>query len=117
MPFDQNSHADLLAVQAWLDHHGLAAANAARLLAGATAAEGVHRLISDLREASALSRLMRTRLHTLHRLLSLEDADDAPFPSMLPLHPADPRVMEICLLADSLAALVEDIGLPPAVAA
>ncbi len=117
MPFDHQSHANLFAVQAWLDEHGTAAANAARLLRGAAAADGVFRLIHDVRHAERFSRLMRTRLEALHRLLSLEDADRDPFPSMLPLHPADPRVLEICLLADNLSSLLSEIAPAQPVAA
>ncbi|MCE6950299.1 hypothetical protein LAZ29_05125 [Cereibacter sphaeroides] len=117
MPFDHHSHARLFAVQAWLDEHGNAAANAARLLRGAAAADGVSRLVDDARQADGLSRLMRARLMALHRLLNLDDADLDGFPSMLPLHPADPRVLEICLLADSLSSLLSEIAPAQPVAA
>ncbi|MFQ6777630.1 hypothetical protein V6Z69_20740 [Cereibacter sphaeroides] len=116
MPFDHQPHSHLYAAQTWLAAHGMSAVNAARLLGGPTAAAGVHRLIDDLRQADSLSRLARLKLAALHRLLTLEGSDQDPLPAMLPLHPGDPRVLDICLLADSLSDLLSEITPKQAVA-
>lgn len=112
MPFDQKYDPHLLAAQMWFAAHLEAAANASGLIAGPSARRSVMRLAEEIREAGTLSRLMRVRLGSLLRTLQLEgeNEDDV---GMLPLHPDDPRVLKICLLTDSLADLLADIGASP----
>ncbi|MEA5159810.1 hypothetical protein U5903_03390 [Cereibacter johrii] len=96
----------------WLSSHGSAAAQAATLLAGEAAGVAVLSLIDDLRRTGRLQRRHHLQLVKLHRVLTLDapelpEEDDIPY---LPIHPDDPRVHDICRLADSLSDLLSEIS-------
>ncbi|MFX0546773.1 hypothetical protein ACEWPL_014620 [Roseovarius sp. S1116L3] len=103
----------LNAVRAFFSKHGEAAQNASLLLGGATAYRRCLRLLSSLRDAPILSRHLKHELVQLHRLLMLDpigDPDALETKLFLEIHPADPIVEDLCMLADQLFDLLEVIG-------
>jgi len=105
----------LAAVRGFVAEHAAALTNASRLLGGEPAARDCVTLIADLAETPHLSRSIRRRLVGLRALLSLEhvgDPDRTETALIAEIDPADPRVDELCLLADRLASLIDGIGAP-----
>lgn len=103
----------LAAVRHHFDEHGSAMVNAAGLIGGPAAARNVVRLLGDLREATHLDRTIKRKLVALHRLLSLDPIGEGEEPDLdlsSLLDPASREVEEICLLADHLFELLEDVG-------
>ena len=93
--------------------HREAMINASALLGGPDASRRCTRLIEELRESPTLSRRLRIALVDLHRLLSLDLVDDFETEEarrFSEIHPSDPRVHELCLLADQLRGLLEAIA-------
>lgn len=92
--------------------HREALLNASRLLGGPKAERRCQRLFQDLRDAATLARRLRAELVDLHRLLTLDKVDDIDTEEcarFAEIHPADPRVHEVCLLADRLHDLLRAI--------
>ena len=102
----------LQACRLFFDHHGAAAINVSNLLGGERARGRCIRFISDLGEANVLTRSLRLSLVGLHKLFTQYDAAD--FDSedywYVDIPPADPRVGDICLLADRLLNLLVAIA-------
>ncbi len=93
--------------------HREALLNASALLGGQGAVRRSVCLLNDLRESRTLSRRLRVGLVDMHRLLSLDlvdDLDTAEACLFAEIHPSDPRVHELCLLADQLRGLLEAIA-------
>lgn len=93
--------------------HGVALANAARLIGGNRAESRVQSLIEEIREGSGgLSIYTRHRIKRLNALLSLDTFDDIEG-DLLDLSCAidlsDPRIHDICLLSEALAELLLQI--------
>lgn len=97
----------------YLMEHAKALANAAGLLGGTSAALGVESLVCEVQsETGRLSLHTRRRLARLHALLSLEQTDDTDLELLdysCAIDPCDPRVHEICMLSEGLAALLHDL--------
>lgn len=107
MAFDFPTTPALAAVRIWLAARGREAAEAAALLGGTQAGRAVHALAGEIAGCAFLTRRHRLRLAALHDLVALETlpgTDD--LPGALPIAPDDPRVPDLCLLADSLGALL-----------
>ncbi len=98
--------------------HGVALTNAAHLLGGRSAVNGVLSLLDELREGSGgMSVHTRRRIERLHALLSLdlrEDAGEDLLDLSCAIDPCDPRVHDICLLSEALGALLRQIARPEA---
>lgn len=102
----------LLPTLNYFEEHGEALHNAAMLIAGAAAGRRVVALLSELQQASRLTRSVTRRLHELHQLISLEvlpHDDSELIDCSLYLDPQSAEVGEICLLADSLGSLLQNI--------
>ena len=100
--------AALVAARRLIDGQVEALAAAAALIAGRREAARVLALAAALGRAPRLTRPLRAEIEWLAALLALElDPGHG-----AGLHPADPRVPEICLLADAVARLVEEIASP-----
>jgi len=110
---DRFAEADLANVQAYLDTHGTALANAAYLLAGGSASRSVFELIDGIKEGLRISKAQVRRLERLHALLFLENVGDpdrietALFAEVIL---GSRAVEKICLLADSLDDLLSSLG-------
>lgn len=94
----------LKACRRFFDQHGIAAVNVSILLGGERAQGQCIRLISDLGEAQALTRSHRLSLINLHKLFTLQDITELDSSDIyyVNIRPDDPRVEDICLLADQL---------------
>ena len=106
---------NLTAARAHFSENGPALCSAAGILAGDAGTASVLRLMSDLRQATALERGLRRRLVNLHRLLSLDPISDGFDQDLSPwtiLDPASPEVEEICLQTDRLYELLKKIDAP-----
>ena len=100
-------------VREYFAEHGTALCNAAKLIGGSAGEASVLRLMSELQEATCLTRTTRRRLVDLHRLLSLDpvvDEEGPDFSFWTLLDPASPEVEELCLLTDGLYDLLIGIG-------
>ena len=107
LPLDPE-RAALLAARSLVGERREALAEAARLIAGRREAARVLALAAALGRAPRLMRPLRAEIERLAALLALElDPGHG-----AGLHPADPRVPEICLLADAVARLIEEIAPP-----
>jgi len=92
--------------------HGTAAVNVSTLLGGDRACRKCLRLISEIGDAQILSRSHRLSLVGLHKLFTQYDAADYDSEDSwyVDIQPDDPRVVEICLLADRLLNLLVAIA-------
>ena len=107
LPLDPE-RAALLAARGLVGERREALAEAARLIAGRREAARVLALAAALGRAPRLTQALRTEIEWLAALLALElDPGHG-----AGLHPADPRVPEICLFADAVARLIEEIAPP-----
>jgi hypothetical protein len=110
---DQKTIDDRLqACRRFFDLHGAAAINISSLLGRERGQGRCIRLISELSEAPKLTRSLRLSLVDLHKLITQYDAPDFDSEDFwyVDLHPADPRVEDICLLADQLFDLLVAIA-------
>ncbi len=110
---DQTTIDDRLkACRQFFDQHGAAATNVSSLLGGERAQGRCIRLISELREANTLTRSLRLSLVGLHKLFIQYDAADFDSEDFwyVDIQPDDPRVEDICLLADRLFNLLVAIA-------
>lgn len=110
---DQTTTDDRLqACRQFFDQHGTAATNVSSLLGGDRAQGRCIRLISELGEANVLTRSLRVSLVGLHKLFTQYDAADFDSEDFwyVDIHPADPRVEDICLLSDQLLDLLVAIA-------
>lgn len=110
---DKNSHQTPLGLaRRFADDHRDPLFNATKILGGPQAEKRCMRLLEDLHEARTLTRRLRVELIDLHRLLVLDRVDDlesVEASCFAELSPADPRVHDICLLADHLHDLLRAI--------
>lgn len=110
---DQNRHQGPLSLALrFAEDHREALLNASELLGGPGAGRRCARLLDDLREATTLTRRLRLGLVDLHRLLVLDRVDDlesVEAKCFAEMSPEDPRVHDICLLADRLHDLLRAI--------
>jgi len=102
----------LKACRQFFHQHGTAAINVSALLGGDRACRKCLRLISEIGEAQLLTRSHRLSLVGLHKLLTQYDAADFDSEDFwyVDIQPDDPRVVEICLLADQLLSLLVAIA-------
>lgn len=95
-------------VRAFLAEHRDALLNASTFLGGKPACRRCLRLLDTMREAPQLTRRLRMELVDLHRFLMGEAAPLGL--SIEPvIDPADPRVCDLCLLADKLHHLLRGL--------
>ncbi len=100
---------DLVAVRKFLIKHGTALAKAAHMLGGTGASGRVFILMTAVKEAQRLTRAQKNQLIDLHRLLTLEHVGD---PERIEtalfseIHPDSSIVNDICVLSESLEALL-----------
>lgn len=105
--------AALARVRRFVVDHGSAILNASMLLGGPGARQRCAKLSQDLREASELTRRLRFELVELHRLLSLDrvgDPDAIETACFVEIDPDDPRVHDLCRLADGVYDLLVSIA-------
>jgi hypothetical protein len=102
----------LKACRKFFHQHGTAAANVSNLLGGKRAQGDCIRLISELGEADTLTRSHGRSLVGLHKLFTQYDAPDFDGYDFwyVDIQPDDPRVEDICLLADQLFSLLVAIA-------
>jgi hypothetical protein len=103
-------------VQLFFSEFGEATQNAILLLGGPNAHRRCLRLFSSLREANSLTRSFKEELVRLHSVLMLDAFDgseDGPFDLFVAIHPSDPIVEDLCLLADGLLDLLQAIDCLP----
>ena len=103
----------LALVRAFAAQHGEALCSASLLLGGPAAERRCLRLLSRLRETHALARPDVLDLIGMHRLLMLEhvgDPDREETARFSQIDPIDPRVHELCLLADRLLDLLQALA-------
>ena len=101
---------DLTDLQRFVLSYREALTNAAALLAGARGVRSVACLAGGLTEGAVPSRRTWAALRDLLGILTLEhvhDPDREECAFFAALDPTDPRVEEICLLTDSLRAVLE----------
>lgn len=94
-----------LPVLAYLAANHEAVWHAARLLGGYEQCRLVDRIVHILQNDRRLTRRVRVMLDQLMDLLTLEPAVEdrcLAFGAFAPIHPADPAVVEICLVTDRL---------------
>ncbi len=103
-------------VRHFFSEFGEATQNAILLLGGSDAHRRCLRLFTALREAKSLTRIHKEELVRLHSVLMLnasDESEDGQFDLFLDIHPSDPMVEDLCLLADRLCNLLQEIdGLP-----
>ncbi len=100
-------------VRAFATEQGEALCCASLLLGGPAAERRCLRLLSRLRETHALARADVLDLIGMHRLLMLEhvgDPDREETARFVEIDPMDPRVHDLCLLADRLLDLLAEIA-------
>ena len=103
----------LALVRAFAAEHGEALCSASLLLGGPAAERRCLRLLARLRDADALARPDVLDLIGIHRLLMLEHVGDPDREETLrfaEIDPTDPRVYDLCLLADRLLGLLEALA-------
>tara|TARA_R110002073_G_scaffold129935_7_gene276486 strand:+ start:1198 stop:1638 length:441 start_codon:yes stop_codon:yes gene_type:complete len=102
----------LKACRQFFHQHGAAATNVSNLLGGERAQGRCIRLISELGEAQTLTRSHGLSLVGLHKLFTQYDAADFDNEDFwyVDIQPDDPRVEDICLLADRLFKLLVAIA-------
>lgn len=113
MAFDY-SIAPLAQLQSFLSEHRDALLCASELLGGPTSARRCARILMEGSTATAVTARIRRELSWLHGLLALNhvhDLDSQEAACFAEIDPADPRVEEICALADALLHELDD--LPP----
>ena len=101
---------DLTDLQRFVLSYREALTNAAALLAGARGVRTIEYLAAGLNESTVPSRRTWAALRDLLGILTLEhvhDPDREECALFAALDPMDPRVEEICLLTDSLRAVLE----------
>lgn len=106
----RTDHVTISHIRMFLWEHGGGLEEAARLLGGLQWARRVRRLCADARHGSLPRRMCLREMHALLGLLRLECADDLASVEarcFSDIHPADPRVFEICLLTDYLDRFIE----------
>lgn len=116
MPFDSKP-APIARLQTFMLDHAAAFHCAAKLLGGPSATRRCARLLSDIGTAVAPTRRLRRELDWLHGLLTLENVHDIESEEAARfslIDPADPRVAEICALADALRDQIEGLASKPA---
>ncbi len=105
--------AGLAAAHGFLAEHGDALCSASLLLGGPAAERRYLALFSGLSEARALRRHHLRKLIEAHRLLTLQhvgDPDREETALFAKIDPADPRVHDLCRLADRLRDLLIEIA-------
>lgn len=110
---DQTTMDDRLrACRQFFHEHGTATVNVSTLLGGDRACRKCLRLISEIGDAQMLTRSHRLSLIGLHKLFTQYDAADFDSEDFwcVDIQPDDPRVVEICLLADQLLNLLVAIA-------
>ena len=103
----------LALVRAFAAEHGEALCNASLLLGGPAAERRCLRLLARLRASDALAPPDVPDLIGMHRLLMLEhvgDPDREETARFAEIDPEDPRVHDLCLLADRLRDLLEALA-------
>ncbi|HDY94510.1 MAG TPA: hypothetical protein ENH63_05035 [Sulfitobacter litoralis] len=103
-------------VRLFFSEFGEATQNAILLLGGPSAHRRCLRLFTALREANSLTRRHKEELVRLHSVLMLDAFDgseDGPFNLFVAIHPSDPIVEDLCLLADGLLDLLQKIDSLP----
>lgn len=102
----------LKACRQFFHQHGTAAVNVSTLLGGDRECRKCLRLISEIGDAQMLTRSHRLSLVGLHKLFTQYDAADFGSEDFwyVDIQPDDPRVIEICLLADQLLNLLVAIA-------
>jgi len=91
---------------------GEATQNAILLLGGPNALRRCRRLFTSLRESKTLTRRHKEELVRLHSVLMLDASggtEDRQFDLFLDIHPSDPIVEDLCLLAARLFHLLQKI--------
>ena len=99
-------------VRLFFSEFGEATQNAILLLGGPHAHRRCLRLYTALRESKTLTRKHKEELVRLHSVLMLDTSDgseDGQFDLFLDIHPSDPIVEDLCLLADRLFHLLKEI--------
>lgn len=99
-------------VRLFFSDFGEATQNAILLLGGPNAHRRCLRLFTSLRESKTLTRRHKEELVRLHSVLMLDASDgseDEQFDLFLDIHPSDPIVEDLCLLADRLFYLLQEI--------
>lgn len=105
MPYDitaSSKWAELVA-HLWSCNESLQ--NAALLLGGRPALQRTQRLLDELTSAPRMTRRLARELRALHDLLTLEhvgDPDRIETELHAAIHPADPVVEDLCLLAEGI---------------
>ncbi len=100
-------------VRKFLDEQGTAVANAARALGGNAGSSRVFILIEAVRDATQLTRVHKLQLIELHKILSLEYVGDPDRVETALFNEIDlnsSMVSEVCLLTESLEALLLQIS-------
>jgi len=100
-------------VRLFFSEFGEATQNAILLLGGTNAHRRCLRLFTALREANSLTHRHKEELVRLHSVLmldALDGSEDGPFHLFVAIHPSDPIVEDLCLLADGLLDLLQEIG-------
>lgn len=100
-------------IRLFLAEHRAGLEEAARLLGGTRWSRRVRKLCADVRSGSFPKRACLRELHALLGLLKLDMVEDLTSDEaqcFADIHPADPRVLEICLLTDELDQLLEWIA-------
>lgn len=114
MPFDSKPAA-IAQLQTFTSEHRVALLCAAEFLGGTAGGKRCARLLDEIGTAAGLTRRMRRELEWLHGLLTLEnvhdlESEEAALFSLI--DPADPRVAEICALADTLRGEIDALPAP-----
>ena len=114
MPFDSKP-APIAQLQMFTSVHRCALLCAAELLGGSAAARRCARLLAEIGAAVGLTRRMRRELWWLHGLLMLENVNDIESEEsacFAAIDPEDPRVAEVCALADMLRGEIDALPAP-----
>lgn len=104
--------ASLNIVRIFFTEFGEATQNAILLLGSPNDHRRCLRLFTSLRESKTLTRRHKEELVRLHSVLVLDASDgseDGQFDLFLDIHPSDPIVEDLCLLADRLFDLLQEI--------
>ncbi|MCO8146382.1 hypothetical protein NHN26_14230 [Rhodovulum tesquicola] len=110
----------LAAARHFCNEHGEALVTAAALLGGARWESRALGLLEAMSGADRLTRGLERDLVALHGLLALDHVDDldsVEAARFAEIHPADPRVEDLCRLTDRLGTLLGEIAGPPSPAA